>query len=161
MRRKRKASCRRTLSYPWHRRALMRQIVPVHVRQHVTQVQHPPFQFACDADVRTVCKFRTDTISSLSGFSPSLCARNLAWWWWFQQGTHDDMFFHTAATVHLIRVTEHLRVRLRASPPPALDNQQLLAIEGLRWDPTFGWTESEKCRISALVSGVHHHVENV
>ena len=34
-------------------------------------------------------------------------------------------------TMHLIQVAEHLGVRLLASPPHrALDNQQLLAIEG-------------------------------
>ena len=38
---------------------------------------------------------------------------------------------YTIAGMHLIGVTEHLGVRLPASPPPqALDNQQLLAIEG-------------------------------
>ena len=35
-----------------------------------------------------------------------------------------------------------------ASPPlPALDDQQLLVIEGSTWDSTSEWTESEKCRI--------------
>ena len=43
----------------------------------------------------------------------------------------DEMFIHDAAREHLIRVAEHLGVRLPASSPPrALDNQQLLAVEG-------------------------------
>ena len=39
------------------------------------------------------------------------------WWWWFCRGTHDDVFFHTAADMHLIGATKHLGVRLPASPP--------------------------------------------
>ena len=37
---------------------------------------------------------------------------------WCGRGINDDVFFHITATVHLIRVAEHLGVRLPASPPP-------------------------------------------
>ena len=41
------------------------------------------------------------------------------------------MFIHERQRMHRIGVTEHLGVRLPASPPPgALNNQQLLDIEG-------------------------------
>ena len=42
-----------------------------------------------------------------------------------------------------ITVADHLGVRLSASPPPpALDDQELLVIEGSNWDSTSEWTES-------------------
>ena len=42
-----------------------------------------------------------------------------------------DVFIHITARMHLIGVTEHLGVRLPASPPPrALDNEELFVIEG-------------------------------
>ena len=59
----------------------------------------------------------------------------LLFWWWCGRDINDDVFFHIAASVHPITVAEHLGVRLPASPPPrALDDQQLLAVEGLGLD---------------------------
>ena len=41
------------------------------------------------------------------------------------------VFLHMNQCMHLIGVTEHLGVRLPASPPPrALDNEELFVVEG-------------------------------
>ena len=65
------------------------------------------------------------------------------WWlWWLwcfvvvvvvvvRTRCNRDVFIHITARMHLIGVTEHLGVRLPASPPlRALDNEELFVIEG-------------------------------
>ena len=64
----------------------------------------------------------------------------------------------TTARKHPVALAEHLGVRLPASPPSrALDNQQLLPVEGSSWDSTSGWTESDEphlCCKKAIHAGM-------
>ena len=74
----------------------------------------------------------------------------------------DDALFHTAATMHLIKVAEHLGVILPASPPPPSPRQPTTV--GRRGDSPGtrrpDGRSPDKCRISAEKKNQDQHEAN-